>query len=82
MLLSEMPVHGARAVAEEIQQHVESGSIRRAGSKERITNVTISSGVTESAKNLSLVSLIEHADMALCTSKNTGRNKTSVYGQA
>lgn len=43
-------------------------------------HITISSGVVSSEKNLSLPELIKHADQALYSAKNSGRNKVVAYG--
>jgi diguanylate cyclase len=81
VLLPETTVTGARVVAEHIRQRIERGSIRRLGTNEHIGGITISIGVAEYTRGISVVNLLDQADKALYISKKTGRNKTTVHGQ-
>jgi diguanylate cyclase len=81
VLLPETSVQGARSVAEHIRQSMEKSSIRRLGTNEHIRGITISIGVAEYKKGISVVNLLDQADKALYISKKTGRNKTTVHGQ-
>jgi two-component system, cell cycle response regulator len=61
--------------AEEIREKVEKLTFPEAEN----LKVTISSGVASSEKNLALSELVKHADQALYTAKNSGRNKVVAY---
>ena len=81
VLLPETDISGAISVAEHIRQSIERGRIRRANSQEQTTGVTISIGVAVYSNGIDIISLLDQADKALYESKNTGRNKVSVYSQ-
>jgi len=81
VLLPETDLSGATAVAEHIRQSIERGKIRRINSQEQTAGVTISIGVAAYSKGIDVISLLDQADKALYDSKNTGRNKISVYSQ-
>lgn len=66
----------AVAKAEEIREKVETLVFSEAKSLQ----LTISSGVASSEKNLSLSELVKRADQALYSAKNNGRNKVVAYG--
>ncbi len=66
----------ARILAERIRTMVQSITIE--GVEEKIT---ISFGITSFANNKSIDELIHEADLALYHSKNTGRNKITIFGE-
>jgi diguanylate cyclase len=81
VLLPETTVPGARVVAEHIRQSIESGKIRRLDTQEQIGGITISIGISVYAGNGNIVELLDQADKALYVSKESGRNRTSVYSK-
>ena len=52
--------------------------VRRRGSQEVATRVTVSAGVTASGVNDTLDSLLSRADTALYMAKNQGRNQVAL----
>ena len=81
VMLPETNISGAHAVAEHIRQSIEKGKIRRLDTQEQIGGITISIGIAAYCNGISVTELIDQADKALYVSKNTGRNRTSVFGQ-
>jgi len=81
VLLTETNVAGARIVAESVRQSIEKGKIRRNDTREQISGITISIGVSTYSSGKSIVDLIDQADKALYVSKGSGRNKTTVFEQ-
>ena len=81
VLLPETNVTGAFVVAEQIRQSIANGKIRRSDNNGQIGGITISIGVAAHAKGNSLTELMGRADKALYTSKQGGRNRTTVFGQ-
>lgn len=81
VFLPETTRKGAIVVAEQIRQGVEMGKIRRLDTQEQIGGFTISIGVADYSKGASLVDMLDQADKALYTSKQSGRNRTTVFGQ-
>jgi diguanylate cyclase len=79
VLLNETNVAGARTVAENIRQGIERGKIRRMDTQDQIGGITISIGISIYSNGVNVVELLDQADKALYVSKNTGRNKTSVF---
>ena len=79
LLLPDTDKHGAAAVAEKIRALVESTRFiadDRSGSR----GITISSGVAAYPDDVSeMDDLIDHADIALYTAKENGRNRTESY---
>jgi diguanylate cyclase len=82
ILLPGTTMPGARAIAEHIRQSIEKSSIRRIGTMEEVGGITISVGVAAYTSGISFVNLLDQADKALYVSKRTGRNRTTVHGQA
>jgi len=81
VLLIDTDISGATAVAEHIRQSIESGKIRRINTQEQIAGITISIGIAVYKKGIDIICMLDQADNALYVSKNTGRNKTSLYNQ-
>jgi diguanylate cyclase len=81
VLLPETDVKGALVVAEQIRHAVEHGKIRRFDSDEQIGGISISIGIASHSKGSDLLALLDQADKALYTSKQSGRNRTSIFGQ-
>jgi diguanylate cyclase len=78
LLLQQIPLAGARALAEQIRTAVASVRIRRADSKEQPGSVTLSIGVAAGGSDDTLESLLARADAALYAAKRAGRNRVSV----
>lgn len=81
LLLPETNAAGARVVAERVRNWIENRKITRYG---EALNVTVSAGVAGKLRDdeaLEPDQLLNNADKALYTSKNMGRNKTTVYGE-
>ena len=81
VLLPETNIKGAFAVAEQIRHAVENGKIRRFDSDEQIGGISISIGIAPHCRGSDLPGLLDQADKALYTSKQNGRNRTSIFGQ-
>lgn len=73
-ILSETDTNGAVSFAEKVRKHVESAKFMY--KKERI-KVTVSSGVAERSKNISLQLVLKSADEYLYKAKNAGRNQVA-----
>jgi len=78
ILLPETPVEGACHLAEKIRTTVERSRIKRIGSNEVISSITISLGVACYRKGESESDFVARADAALYESKNNGRNRVTV----
>lgn len=78
IVLPETPIEGARLLAERIRQIVASCRIRRIGSSEIVSNITISLGVACRLPGEREQELIARADAALYQSKQAGRNRVTV----
>ncbi|HXU92509.1 MAG TPA: GGDEF domain-containing protein [Gallionella sp.] len=81
VLLPETNLSGAHVVAEQIRQAIENGKIRRLDTNDQIGGITISVGIAAHAKGGGLVELMNRADKALYVSKQSGRNRATVFGQ-
>ncbi len=81
VLLPETNLTGALVVAEQIRLSIENGKIRRVDSNDHIGGITISIGIASHAKGGGLVELMNRADKALYVSKQSGRNRATVFGQ-
>jgi diguanylate cyclase len=79
VLLADTDSKGAFFVAEQIRKTIEGCKIYPHGAQEAIGGVTVSIGVSLLGKAESLIDLLDHADKALFLSKNSGRNKTTVF---
>jgi len=81
VLLPETGIPGARALAENIRQSIELGKIRRLDNKEQIGGITISIGIATYSGGSGIIEMLDQADKALYVSKQSGRNRTTVFGQ-
>ena len=81
VLLTETNIAGAKIVAENVRQSIERGKVRRLDSQEQIGGITISIGVTTYSSGKNIVDLLDQADKALYTSKQQGRNRTTVFAE-
>ncbi|MFY9476305.1 MAG: GGDEF domain-containing protein, partial [Aquabacterium sp.] len=79
VLLPETNLAGAQSVAENIRRSIEASKIRRHDDQAPIGGITISIGIAIYEKDANLVELLDQADKALYVSKESGRNRTSVY---
>ncbi len=82
VLLPETPGQGALALAEQIRAAFGKLRIRRSGSDEVISQVTISIGVATPLAGESVEQAIDRADKALYQAKNEGRNCVRLAGNA
>ena len=73
-ILSETDTNGGVVFAEKVRKHVQAAKFMY--KKERI-KVTVSSGVSERSKNVSLQSVIKSADEYLFKAKKDGRNQVA-----
>ncbi|MES1981864.1 MAG: GGDEF domain-containing protein [Pseudomonadota bacterium] len=78
VLLPDTDLVGACVVAEHIRQAIETGKIRRLDNQAPIGGITISIGISIYTGG-DIAQLLDQADKALYVSKETGRNKTSVF---
>ena len=79
VLLPETELKNAWTVAENIRRMIESMSIKRAHDKQEVCRMTISIGVARYQSDESVTDFIGRADNALYHSKNTGRNRVTVF---
>ncbi len=75
LLATETDPSQAEILAERIREKIEQTSHQSLGD----TNVTVSIGVAQKNGEFSLDELINHADEALYSAKNNGRNRVAVY---
>ncbi len=78
LLLPGWAVAQAQTLAETIRQRIAAARIRRHGTDEILTRVTLSVGVTLYRPGESSRDFLERADRALYASKNTGRDRVTV----
>jgi diguanylate cyclase len=78
VLLPETTIEGAHVVAEQIRQGIEKSKIRRQDAQEPIGGITISIGIA--SYHGDLTAMMDQADQALYVSKQSGRNRTTVFG--
>ncbi len=81
VLLAKTDLSGAWIVAEQIRQTVQQCKIHRLDTQEKIGGITISIGVAAYASGLSLPELLNQADKALYSSKEQGRNRTTLSAE-
>lgn len=79
ILLPETDLQNAWKVGENIRRIVESLRITRSNNHEEVFRMTISIGIARYQANQSINDLIELADNALYQSKNTGRNRVTIF---
>jgi diguanylate cyclase len=82
VLLTETDEAGARIVAENVRQSIERGKVRRMDTQDVISGITISIGVAKYAIGKTVVEMLDQADKALYVSKESGRNRTTVFTPA
>jgi diguanylate cyclase len=80
VLLPETNIEGAFVVAEHIRQAIESGKIRNQNSNDPIGGISVSIGIASNTKGCNLLEMLDQADKALYVSKQSGRNRTSIFG--
>ena len=78
LVMPHTPVVEAQANAERLRAFIERSTIRRRGQSETVARVTVSAGVTGSARGDTLTSLLARADSALYDAKNHGRNQVAL----
>lgn len=79
VILPDTAQQGAWAVAEHIRQVVERGRIRRLDKDESVGGITVSVGIAGCEMGGNWLEAIGHADEALYSSKQGGRNRTTLY---
>jgi len=78
LVLPHTPVSEAQQNAERLRAFIERSTIKRRGKDETVARVTVSAGVTGSARGDTLTSLLARADNALYSAKNHGRNQVAL----
>lgn len=78
VLLPETPLMGAEKVADSLRAAVGRKELVNRGTGDKLGQVTISVGVAQFAKQEEIEDLIERADTALYSAKNSGRNRVCV----
>ena len=79
IILPDTPIQGAFTLAEQIRRSIERVKIRRSSKHEDVGGITISIGIANCNISGDWKEALEQADRALYVSKNTGRNKTTIY---
>lgn len=79
VLLPETEMQNAWTVAENIRRAVEKIRIKRKDDQQEICRITVSIGITRYQPDESITDFIEHSDIAMYQSKNTGRNRTTIF---
>ncbi|HQT25946.1 MAG TPA: GGDEF domain-containing protein [Burkholderiales bacterium] len=80
ILLPDTMLEDARTVAENIRSGMEKGRIRGSGSVGHDGSITVSIGVASYRRDQTFTECLDQADKALYASKNSGRNRVTVYG--
>lgn len=78
VILRDIPIEGARSVAEGIRKTIQDANLKRSETGESLGRVTISMGLTMVMPGDTVDGVVERADSALYTSKNQGRNRVTV----
>ncbi|HEX5364003.1 MAG TPA: diguanylate cyclase, partial [Gallionella sp.] len=79
VILPNTPLEGAQVVAEHIRKLVEKGRIRRPDRDESVGGITISIGIAGCEIGTDWLTALAHSDEALYVSKQSGRNRTTIY---
>lgn len=83
ILLPETPLVLAEKIGESIRKKVEKAKLKVAraknGEEEKVIRLTISVGITKYKNQEKLTNLLKRADEALYESKDTGRNKVTIF---
>jgi diguanylate cyclase len=79
ILLLEADLENALKVAENIRRIIENLKITRTNDSQEVFRITISIGIARYQADQSINDFIEHADNALYQSKNTGRNRVTIF---
>lgn len=79
ILLLETDLQNAWKVAENIRRVIENLKITRTNDHQELFRMTISIGIARYQADQSINDFIEHADNALYQSKNTGRNRVTIF---
>lgn len=79
VILPNTPIEGALTVAEHIRKLVEKGKIRRLDKDESVGGITISIGISICEIGGDWLATLGHADEALYSSKQQGRNRATIY---
>jgi len=79
VILPDTPLQGAKAVAEHIRSLIEKGKIRRLDKEGSVSGITISIGIAGCQLGEDWSVAMGHADEALYVSKQTGRNRSTIY---
>jgi len=78
VLLPDTDQQDALIVAEKIRRMIETIKLKKAGSGEKLSRMTISVGIAGFVSGLNINDFIDKADAALYQSKNSGRNQCTI----
>ena len=81
VLLPETEQKGALIVAEKIRRMIETIKLKKTGSGESLSRMTISVGIASFVSGLNINDFIDKADAALYQSKNSGRNQCTISSE-
>jgi len=81
VLLLDTEQKHALLVAEKIRRMIESLKLKKTGSDEYLSRMTISVGIASFSSGLNINDFIDKADAALYQSKNSGRNQCTVSAE-
>jgi len=82
VILPDTPLQGAKAVAEHIRCMIEKGKIQRLDKQGSVGGITVSIGIAGCQLGEDWSVAMGHADEALYVSKQTGRNRSTIYTPA